>query len=271
MRIDGPKGLGAWLFGWFSGSFKGNLEGTSSFAETASYVHQDGVGGLEDTLNEYLHREKGGVVGGEVVLSGSVNYSSRLTVHGNITVIGSITEGLDTAAAGDGSHAEGMGTKALGAGSHAEGKQTVAAGAGSHAEGVKTKALGAGSHAEGAGTQALGIGSHAEGRGTIAAGDYQLVAGMYNVPDASNKYLFIVGNGDSEEQRSNAFAVRKDGVMEFGRPDEKILVVTGSVVQMQNVEAVDLTIKSQIDQIGRVKLEYQDAEDALAFRFLSKA
>lgn len=270
MRIDGPKGLGAWLFGWFSGSFKGNLEGTSSFAETASYIHQDGVDGLENTLDEYLHREKGGVVGGEVVLSGSVNYSSRLTVHGNITVIGSITEGLGTDAAGDGSHAEGTGSKALGAGSHAEGKQTVAVGAGSHAEGIKTKALGAGSHAEGAGTQALGIGSHAEGRGTIAAGDYQLVAGMYNVPDASNKYLFVVGNGDSEEQRSNALAVRKDGGVELGGSDGEGMVLSGSVIQMNNAEVIDLTIKSQIDQIGKVKLEYQDAEDALAFRFLSK-
>lgn len=225
MRIDGPKGLGAWLHGWFSGSFKGNLEGTASFAETASYVRQDGVDGLESTLDEYLHKEQGGVVGGELVLSGSVGYSSRLKVHGNITVLGSITEGINTEAAGDGSHAEGSGSKALGAGSHAEGKNT--------------RALGVGSHAEGRGTSAIGIGSHAEGRGTLAYGDYQHVEGKFNIPDKVEKYATIVGNGTSDDNRSNAFAVRWDGDVEVG----KRLIIENNVVLEYNKKEKVLDFK----------------------------
>lgn len=38
MRIDSPKGIKSWLIGFFSGSFKGNLDGTASYAITASYV-----------------------------------------------------------------------------------------------------------------------------------------------------------------------------------------------------------------------------------------
>ena len=38
MRIDSPRGIKSWLIGFFSGSFKGNLEGTASYAETASFT-----------------------------------------------------------------------------------------------------------------------------------------------------------------------------------------------------------------------------------------
>ena len=41
MRIDSPTGIKAWLIGKFSGSFKGNLEGTAdsaSYAESSSYA-----------------------------------------------------------------------------------------------------------------------------------------------------------------------------------------------------------------------------------------
>lgn len=259
MRIDGPKGLGAWLQGWFSGSFRGNLEGTASFAETASYVHKQDVDGLEETYLDKVSN-KTETVSGQLVLSGSTEYVSRLIVHGGIKVLGNIIEGKDTDATEDGAHAEGFRSKALGVGSHAEGKDT--------------RAIGVGSHAEGSGSKTIGIGSHAEGLGTIAAGDYQHVAGRYNIPDASDKYLFIIGNGTSEESRSNAFAVRADGVLEFGESEmgggSGGMVVSGSTVVVSNVQADQIEIKSTIDQIGKVRLEYQDSSDSLSFRFLSE-
>lgn len=247
MRIDGPKGLGAWLQGWFSGSFKGNLEGTSSYAETASYVDYRDVDGLEDN---YLNKKTGGLVEGPIELSGSTEYKSRLIVHGNIRVIGSVVEGIDTKADEEAAHAEGKESQALGVASHAEGKNT--------------RALGLGSHAEGRRTKAIGIGSHAEGFGTIAAGDYQHVIGQFNRPDASNEYTFIVGNGSSDELRSNAFAVKSDGNVEFG--NENSVSISGSAVK-----ANELIVRERVDDksIDRIALEYGQ-DGSLEFRFLSE-
>lgn len=53
--------------------------------------------------------------------------------------------------------------------------------------------------------------SHAEGDGTIASGYAQHVQGKYNIEDTENKYLHIVGNGDSEI-RSNAHTVDNNGL-----------------------------------------------------------
>ena len=128
-------------------------------------------------------------------------------------------------AAGRYSHAEGEGSQALGVNSHAEGGGTQATGPVSHAEGVGTKAIGAISHTEGSGTIASGVNSHtegggttasgenshAEGEGTIAAGKNQHTQGKYNIQDANNKYAFIIGNGTSNNNRSNAFAVGWNG------------------------------------------------------------
>ena len=50
---------------------------------------------------------------------------------------------------------------------------------------------------------ASGIYSHAEGYSTVAASPYQHVQGRYNIIDENSKYLHIVGNGNSESNRSN--------------------------------------------------------------------
>lgn len=66
-------------------------------------------------------------------------------------------------------------------------------------------------HAEGFTTHASGLGSHAEGYYTTASSDYQHVQGKYNVEDSTNKYAFIIGNGTSNSNRSNAFAIDWNG------------------------------------------------------------
>jgi hypothetical protein len=72
-----------------------------------------------------------------------------------------------------------------------------------------TGAIGDYSHSEGFETTARGEASHAAGKGTIAEGEAQTVVGKYNVVDKTS--LFIVGDGDSNSARSNAFKIAGDG------------------------------------------------------------
>ena len=95
--------------------------------------------------------------------------------------------------------------------SHAEGSNTAAKGECSHAEGSFTTASNFNSHAEGTGTTASAYSSHAEGSYTKASGDRQHVQGKYNKEDTANKYAHIVGNGTSNDNRSNAHTLDWDG------------------------------------------------------------
>jgi hypothetical protein len=128
-------------------------------------------------------------------------------------------EGNDTKALGDNSHAEGNGCQAGNTG-HAEGSGTKAATNSydwiAHAEGLNTEAHGRASHAEGIDTFAKGEGAHAGGVGTIAENTAQMAVGKYNDPTrgdnpSSAPLLFMIGNGNSKNDRSNAFEVYEDG------------------------------------------------------------
>ena len=100
----------------------------------------------------------------------------------------------------------------IGNNSHAEGLESMASGIASHAEGYNNSATGYASHAEGANTIASGFASHAEGGDTIASSNYQHVQGKYNIEDTNNKYAHIVGNGTSEDERSNAHTIGWNGL-----------------------------------------------------------
>lgn len=160
-------------------------------------------------------------------------------------------EGTETVAQGDVSHAEGTRSKAFGNESHAEGYETTANSHFTHAEGYQTfagydetytygdddKCRGQYAHAEGEGTKAINYSAHAEGKFTLAAGTAshaggegaeatglrsfahgwytkakeadQFVVGKFNADNADA--LFVVGNGEDEGHRSNAFVVDKNG------------------------------------------------------------
>lgn len=151
-------------------------------------------------------------------------------------------EGGITVANGNNSHAEGLRSIASGGTAHAEGSDTQAAGARAHTEGIATYAEGFASHAEGAGssaklsnsttqstygafgdyshseglfTKAQGKASHAEGIGTIAQIDGSHAEGTYNKIEEG--IISSIGNGTSDSDRSNAFAVYKDGHAEVGK------------------------------------------------------
>ena len=158
---------------------------------------------VEDFINNTQFLTKTDSVG---TGSFSFNRETGSTVGKN-----SATFGLNNIASGDNAFAEGAINKATGWASHAEGNATTASGNDAHAEGSGTKATGASSHAEGLDTIASGNYSHTEGEGTIASSTNQHVQGRYNIEDSNSKYLHIVGNGNSNTNRSNAHTVDKNG------------------------------------------------------------
>lgn len=83
-------------------------------------------------------------------------------------------------------------------------------------------------HLSSDGTQTIkGKASSTEGEGTVAASDHQHVIGKWNLLDEikdadgyttpGNNYAFIVGNGESEHDRSNAFTIDWHGSGEFSK------------------------------------------------------
>ena len=89
-------------------------------------------------------------------------------------------------------------------------------GNGNFAVGSNTAASGNYSHAEGSNTTASGHGSHAEGVGTIATANFQHVQGRYNIAEEVDdnqigSYVYIVGNGIADYDRSNAHTLDWNG------------------------------------------------------------
>ena len=111
----------------------------------------------------------------------------------------SVTFSVGGIASGPNAFAEGASTQAYGGASHSEGNSTIARGQASHAEGYRTK------------VKADSRGGHAEGIFTVATAPGQHVQGSANVEDEDRIYAHIVGNGDDEENRSNAYALDWQG------------------------------------------------------------
>ena len=155
------------------------------------------------------------------------------------------SEGCNTHAKGDFSHAEGNGAKANGNNSHAEGKG-FANNNYTHAEGYNTYATGEYSHAEGGNTTASGQYSHAGGTNTIANGFAQTAIGKYNATESDK--LFIVGNGDNESTRSNAFSVKNNGDGYFAGSVEGTSLILKSSTAGSNKR-----FKITVDDSGAIK------------------
>lgn len=142
---------------------------------------------------------------------------SRGRASGSTVGAGSIAFGSGATASGGYSQAVGQNPTASGSMSHAEGDHTTASASCAHAEGSYTSAQGYYSHAEGINTVASGTATHAGGTCTIAQRGSQVAIGRYNVADTQGtsnqegKYVEIVGNGNSDSNRSNARAVDWDG------------------------------------------------------------
>lgn len=181
-------------------------EGSYTFAN-GKYSHAEGgrtvANGLEShsegyytsALADYSHAE-----GGKTFIS-----SGALAAH---------TEGSATSAKNTYAHAEGVKSIANSIASHAEGTATSAVASYSHTEGYETYANGSyGSHAQGYRTSANGKYSFAGGCYTLAKYDYETVLGKYNLLERTDSPLFVIGNGSSTANRSDAFVVTQYGIV----------------------------------------------------------
>lgn len=172
--------------------------GTNSVAlgynTKATHISASAIGHNASATSYYAHAE-----GSNTVASGESSHA----------------EGNWTTASGRNAHTEGYDSVASGNNAHAEGYDTLASGYVSHAEGGSTSAEGDYSHTEGWNTYAKGDFSHAEGYGAIAGSDYQHAQGKYNIEDTTNKYAFIIGNGEGSSKRSNALTVDWNGNVWF--------------------------------------------------------
>ena len=136
----------------------------------------------------------------------------------------SFSTGYFTSAGGESSTAMGAHATASGIYSFALGDQATASGTGSISIGFNTIARGISSTAIGNFAQANGYSSTTLGFANIAKGFGSTVLGMYNdsilFSDQSSitptTPLFIIGNGDASNNRSNALVVRKDGRVGIG-------------------------------------------------------
>ena len=110
------------------------------------------------------------------------------------------------------SHSEGIRTIACEKASHAEGFGTIAYGEISHAEGMCTTTWAKASHAGGVSSQTMAEYSFVHGEGVMSINTpSQAVLGKYNDISTASDNIFVVGNGTSDSERSNAFRVTTDG------------------------------------------------------------
>jgi len=172
---------------------------------------------------------------------GSVAMGENTTAKGTL----SISLGNKTSANASVSTALGFNSVANGNISIATGDFTTANGYASTAMGNTTTANGNSSTSMGYVTNANGYASTSMGYLTTANGYASTVIGLYNLPLVSSEEnpfpatpLFIVGNGDNDNARTNAMAVFKSGNVGIGNnaPTEK-LVVNGNI-QVQNNKGI---------------------------------
>lgn len=186
-------------------------------------------------------------------------------------------EGRNTTAGMNACHAEGGYTSAGSGYSHAEGFHTKATYPYAHAEGLYSEALTFGAHAEGEHCYAgdpdnvlsdTGQFSHAEGsycitrkdyshaqnRGTIASALASTTMGTYNIEDTNatttthpsgtrgyRQYALIIGNGEDDNNRSNAMTVAWNGNT----------AIAGTLIQSS-----DRRLKEHIDYLGNDAVDF---------------
>ena len=211
--------------------------------------------------------------------AGGVGYSEWDAAHiGNYSIglgYGSTAEGTNSFATGYQSSALGNNSTALGYTTYARGSSstsmgfwTNALGDYSTAMGHYTGATGSVSTALGEATSATGNTSTAMGNQSVARGDFSLAAGQFNkakayaataigmfndTTDAPLSYstnqdrLFQIGNGKTDNSRSNAFTILSNGNVGLGNilvPEEQLeLTAAIKIGNTSSVSAADGTIR----------------------------
>lgn len=196
----------------------------------------------------------------------------------------SYAEGIETTASGNYSHAEGDNTIARGTYSHAEGSHTIASGSYSHAEGYGTEARYYRVHSQGTNTRSIAMNSFVMGQynkednemyklstdttvftNTVyyykqSDGCFLIVENPSGNPSSKGYYVrnsfttgiiekaFIIGNGTSLNNCSNAFTIDWDGNVESAGKTTHVCYInsiTSTTISAQNtvkkipIEAID--------------------------------
>ncbi|MBL7960007.1 tail fiber domain-containing protein [bacterium] len=166
---------------------------------------------------------RSGSVGGNHWDNDSIGgYSFASGRDSRATGLISTAMGYQTIAGGAYSTATGYQSSALGASSTAMGVYSVASGVYSTAMGYNSVSGGVGSFAIGYGTRAAGYFSMAMGHLSTARAYSSVVFGRYNdttgnaISWINTDPLFVIGNGSSDNARSNAMTVLKNGRVGIG-------------------------------------------------------
>ena len=230
--------------------------GTASHAEgmlsqaSALAAHAEGYN--TDATSNYSHSEGYGTLAGSTAAHAEGFQTSALGLYGH-------AEGRQTEVSGTAAHAEGQFTIASGDLAHAEGYETVADGYASHAGGYGTTATGLYSRATGRSTIATATASAAFGNETIADQENAVVLGQFNLVEQTD-VLFAIGNGTSDDLRSNALDVQTDGTLRLQGAAE----IAGEVFIGET--AVGITLDSLLNTVASMQqtiLSLQEQIDAL--------
>lgn len=197
---------------------------------------QNAISELQNDINEMQNAPAAKING--VKLAGELDSKTDLKIAGKIcesggAVIGEKCDATDNALAagygctaidggavaiGNSNKAHGSCAIALGMNCTTEAKYSAAIGQNNTVSGQCACAIGNGCVAKGSPSIAIGescnatdVGSIAIGTGAKAVKGRQIALGRYNSEDTSGKYVFIIGNGKGNTNRSNAIAIDWDG------------------------------------------------------------
>lgn len=281
-------------------------EGSSSHAEGHITV-ASGLGSHSEGHSTTAEGEASHAEGNGAKATGKASHAegSNTTASGAY----SHSEGSNTKATGDYSHAEGASTEASGKYSHAEGASSKALNNSAHAEGFSTTASGQFSHAEGRGTVASGDYSHAAGLNTVASGgyatamgyankasgsysfasgyssesvntgstamgvglktgrNYQTVFGLYN--KLSSQDVFQIGNGTSDEARSNIFSVNIDKSVKLGNTVLSEAVLSDMLTHGERIRELEETISALAARLDAYIADGGEVPDGVATSFVT--
>ena len=108
-------------------------------------------------------------------------------------------------------------------------------------------AKGEASHSEGS-SLALSDYTHSEGYKTIANSAYQHVQGKFNIRDSENKYAHIVGNGTTDDARSNAHTLDWNGNAWYAGSIE----AADGLILKSSTEGSEKRFKITVDDSGAI-------------------
>ncbi len=254
---------------WYLNDTSGGIQSPSN---TASGTYSTAMG-RETTASEY-----GSTAMGEGTTA-SGNYSTAMGYSTRASGSVSVAMGNTTIASGNFSTAMGQLTTASGNYSTAMGLSTIASGDYSTAMGYSTRASGGISTAMGNTTIASGFASTTMGQLTTASDYASLVIGQWNLAGSTttnspteystDNTAFVIGNGLSWENRSDALVVKFNGdatlagnlnINSDARLKSNIISLGSTLSKLLQIDGKSYTMKKDESEKQKIGLLAQDIE-----------